>query len=213
MYMEPCCIARRLPALLKEQGGRTLYQTNGDVTVAKMMKELSSIVGPSHVLTFVRPTLTDGLLKTLRYYLMRGWTTEVRILTSEDQYQTVSEALKEHLTAVTYATDPLVDGVGMIAFTGERGLTLAIQGPMLEEVQPQTCLYAAELTKGPSDLMEAINSKLRTKRVSLQEQPDETTDNEQTPNEDEHPEETAPKARTKKSTAPAKPASRRNSNA
>ena len=37
MFLEPCCIENQLPALLRRERGNALFQTNGDVTIEKLM--------------------------------------------------------------------------------------------------------------------------------------------------------------------------------
>lgn len=73
-FQEPCCISRKLPALLREQGWY-VFQTNGDITVDKFMEACSSMVGDRHKLILAIQTIRVSLLRVINYYLQRKWTT------------------------------------------------------------------------------------------------------------------------------------------
>ena len=57
-YQEPCCIARKLPALLREHEWY-VFQTNGDVLVEHFMSTCSSLVGETHQLILAIQTLVS----------------------------------------------------------------------------------------------------------------------------------------------------------
>ena len=77
MYIEPCCIDKQLPALIRRsQGGFCFFQTNGDCDLKKLLDSVSHMASGvgGHVLVLTVPEVDITMLRTLAYYFRRGWT-------------------------------------------------------------------------------------------------------------------------------------------
>ena len=170
MWVEPCCVDRILPSLLKTsasgsaKGGFAFFTTNGDITFAKFAAAISSLAGSGHRMTLVIPEVDVMLLREIKRYFDRQWTAELNLLTQTNQEQMVSEELQGYMGRVTYAADPMVID-GLLCFEPIGGDThgdsprvtsatvtqgtvpsvspsVIIQGAMLREVDFSFSLYA-----------------------------------------------------------------------
>lgn len=180
-YIEPCCCDRQLPVLLRER--RTaFFQTNGDVTVQKMMNAVGCMAGQPSELWLMLPAVDFPLLRTLRQWFQRGWISSLHLLTQENQEKMVmgelgeatagENASEENGAAVDYAHDPLVLD-GLLVFIGTEHV-VAIQGAMLTKVDFSLSLYAAafglrqkyfDASDGKVRMMlEPVISKMRIKQ-------------------------------------------------
>ena len=163
MYIEPCCIDRQLPRLLRA-GGR-FFQTSGDVAARKMLTAASWLCGRVVNITLLMPVVDKSMLATLAHYFAQGWLTRLTLLTQGDQ----SALVGQHLAALSpgqtfvYGHDKMLSGGLMLIEGDER--TLFIQGPMLCDGQPFAyLLYAAVLSPTPEELesvMETVRPKIR----------------------------------------------------
>ena len=110
-YIEPCCIDRQLPGLIKQsRAGFCFFQTSGDVTLEKLLgavSHMASGVG-GHVLMLTVPEVDIPMLRTLAYYFRRGWTQALLLLTREAQTALIESELADYLASVHYAADPLI---------------------------------------------------------------------------------------------------------
>lgn len=173
MFVEPCCVERQLPKLLREANGIVMYQTSGDVTIKDFMKAVSSMAGPKELqMTLCIAELTEGILKSIGYYMKRRWVTEVRLLTQTDQTDMVNSMLpKKEGCKVIYGKDDLqMDG--LMAFEGKDGIVV-LQGHMIEKAHAGTMLYAGCFSKAGGrvdDVMKVINSKINLKADELVEE-------------------------------------------
>ena len=147
MYIQPCCIEKELPELLKKQPF-SFFQSNGDWTVQDLMKAVSSLV-PTSVCLLALPQVDVFLLRTLRTYLSKGWYRALVLVTAEPQGELVKQELNSMLPLVTYANHNQVQD-GMLALT-DFGKFLVIQGAMLTEKDFSLCQYAGFY--GPSSTM------------------------------------------------------------
>ena len=160
-FQEPCCISRKLPALLHEQGWY-VFQTNGDIIVDKFMEACSSMVGDRHKLILVIPTIRVSLLRVINYYLQREWTTEVYLITQENQKKLVSNELSVHSAKVHYVWHKTINE-GLIVFEGDKA-TCIIQGYKTEDITPcyhQYCAYFGNDKQRIEDMISPIKSKIR----------------------------------------------------
>ena len=190
-YILPCCCAKQLPELLIER--RTaFFQTNGDVTVQKLMGAVGCMAGQPSELWLMLPAVDLALLRTLRQWFQRGWISSLHLLTQENQEEMVMGELGEATagedaseengndssishqpSSLSYAHDPLVLD-GLMAFIGPTDV-VAIQGAMLTQVDFSLSLYAAafgprqkyfDATDGKVRMMlEPVISKMRVKRA------------------------------------------------
>ena len=179
-YIEPCCIERQLPGLLKTAGGACFFQTNGDITLQKLMDATASMVGSRHTLILTVAELDAGIIRTLEQYLRREWTAAAMILTRTVQTELISQELQPYLDRIHYAADPLViDSMLAVLGTGsweEQSeaqvpvplTALVIQGAILGQPDFSLSLYSAWLGNDPTTIKSAIDpivAKLKTKPI------------------------------------------------
>ena len=163
MYQEPCCISRKLPPLLKKQPF-TFFQTNGDVTVSKLLEAVSYLAGINQlVFVLVVPQVDVFLLRELYFYFARGWYGGLLLLTAEDQAKLVRNELAGVLDKVAYGCHPQVKE-GAMAVVGEK-MSVYLQGRMPLTIDDHSlCTYTAYLGNDGQVLrsaMEAYFPKIR----------------------------------------------------
>ena len=165
-YIEPCCIDRQLPKLMKEaKGGFCFFQTSGDVTLEKLLNAMSHLAGNEHVLVLTVAEVDVMMLRTLAYYFRRGWTKALLLLTQHDQRELIEGELGGYLDRVHYAVDPLVID-GQVAVIGSSALI--IQGAMLGQADFSLSLYAAWTGSDAEVVRSALDpmiAKLKTKAL------------------------------------------------
>lgn len=138
MYIEPCCIDKDLPPIVRQ--GFAFFQSNGDWTVQKLMSAVSHVV-PSSVCVLVLPSVDVALLRVINHYLSRGWYKAVVILTAENHEEMVRNELSGFLSKVHYAVDNHVVDGQFILYSKE--MWLVIQGALLLESDWSVCNYAS----------------------------------------------------------------------
>ena len=176
-YIEPCCIDRQLPGLIKQsRAGFCFFQTNGDVTLEKLLgavSHMASGVG-GHILMLTVPEVDIPMLRTLAYYFRRGWTQALLLLTREAQTALIESELADYLASVHYAADPLIidgqlaiiESVASAAVPQQPAKALIIQGAMLSQPDFSLSLYTAWLGTNTDTIRAAIDpaiAKLKTK--------------------------------------------------
>lgn len=137
--MEPCCVERTLPMLLRKNNGWLPWQTNGDVTADKILKAVAHLAGNEIRLTVVAVAVDVALLRTLAWYFRRGWLKSLTVLTQHDQSELVKNELKDYIAAVEPVAHPDVTD-DMLIIEGEEQ-TVVVQGRLLTEVTPGHCQY------------------------------------------------------------------------
>ena len=137
MYIEPCCIDRQLPRLMRGTA-RSYFQSNGDWTVEDLMRAVSCLV-PECDAILCLPVVDVYLLRRLRTYLAKGWYRRVTLVTRDDQSALV--AAEVHNEALTYAHHAQVTD-GLFALTNGTD-HLAIVGPLLLDKDNLLHHYAA----------------------------------------------------------------------
>lgn len=177
-YIESCCIERLLPPMLKTSGGFCFFQTNGDITLQKLMDATASLVGSRHTLLLTVAELDAGIIRTLEQYLRREWTAALMLLTRTPQTSLIETELQPYLDRIHYACDPLIiDGQLAVLGTGsweEQSeaqvpvpmTALVIQGAILGQPDFSLSLYTAWLGTDTAVLKSAIDpaiAKLKTK--------------------------------------------------
>lgn len=166
MYIEPCCIDKQLPKLMKEaKGGFCFFQTSGDVTLEKLLGSVSHLAGNEHVMVLTVAEVDVMMLRTLAYYFRRGWTKALLLLTQHSQKELIEGELSDYLDRVHYAVDPLVID-GQLAVIGSS--YLIIQGAMLSQADFSLSLYAAWLGSDADVVLSALDpviAKLKTKAL------------------------------------------------
>ena len=184
-YIEPCCIDRQLPGLIKQsRAGFCFFQTNGDVTLEKLLgavSHMASGVG-GHILMLTVPEVDIPMLRTLAYYFRRGWTQALLLLTREAQTALIESELADYLASVHYAADPLIidgqlaimevkaqaeaESVASAAVPQQPAKALIIQGAMLSQPDFSLSLYTAWLGTDTDTIRAALDpaiAKLKTK--------------------------------------------------
>ena len=157
---------RQAPYALSEAKGRAMMWTNGDVTVSHWFKALSYMAGPTHRLTLVVREPDVQMMRWIRTWMQRGWTTEVRLTASTDARQLVTAELEGLTDKVTVAQDATIRSEAMV-LEGDEG-TIVIAGPMLTAVQPGLTMYAVMRTKdGGCDLLQAIEARHKAHTLSM----------------------------------------------
>lgn len=192
MYIAPCCVDKDLPKVMKEaKGGFCFFQTNGDVTLEKLLGAVSRLAGDEHVIVLTVPEVDVMMLRTLAYYFRRGWTQALLLLTQRSQKELVESELNGYLNHVHYSVDPLVldsqlaiigcdtkvperlrvgelcSGIPFVS-SARPPLSLVIQGAMLSQADFSLSLYAAWLGSDKDVLLQAIDpviAKLKMKAV------------------------------------------------
>jgi len=172
MYIEPCCIDKQLPALIRRsQGGFCFFQTNGDCDLKKLLDSVSHMASVGgHVLVLTVPEVDITMLRTLAYYFRRGWTRALLLLTRAVQTELIQTELADYIDHIHYAADPLIiDGQLAILSTStvpELVEGLIIQGAMLSQPDFSLSLYTACLTTDRDIIRSAIDpaiAKLKAK--------------------------------------------------
>lgn len=118
MIIEPCCCDRQVPKLLK--AGQRFLVTNGDVTLEKWLTSVGAMLPNGFCLVMMAEAVDEKMLRTLRRYLVRGWASEVKLLTREDQRELVVKEMADVLTGVQYAPHPSATD-GLLAFLPREG--------------------------------------------------------------------------------------------
>ena len=166
--MEPCCIERQAPHTLTEAKGRALMWTNGDVNVQHWFKALSYMAGPCHQLTLLVQQPDVQLMRWVKNWMQRGWTTRLQLTTHADCRQLVQAELDGLLDRVSLAVDSTLQSE-FVVFEGDRGVVV-ICGPILTTTQPGITVYACYYAKERGmvgELMAAIESRHKAHALSM----------------------------------------------
>lgn len=158
MYLEPCCIENQLPQLLRQERGNALFQTNGDVTIEKLMQAACCMAsGGFGEYWIVVKEVDVVLMRFLARWIDRGWIRKLHLLTEGDQREMVSAELgTERMKAAEYGYRDGLASAQMFCCVGEQE-TIVVQGEMLlmASASPQVTSYSATL--GPNTRMLAAD--------------------------------------------------------
>lgn len=167
MYIQPCCIDRELPSLLRSRE-YSFFQSNGDWTLQQLMKAVSRLVTPCDEAIIACASIDAFHLRTLVTYLGKSWYGSVRMLTRGNQKELVKGLFTGYGDRITYAIDKqVVDGLFALS-GGDR--YLVIQGPLLMENDFTLCQYAAYYGSSEEvwkQALEAIQPKLKLHKTEL----------------------------------------------
>lgn len=111
--MEPCCIERTLPMLLRKNSGWMPWQSNGDITFAHILKALSCLAASPLEITLVTPNISLPILRTLKWYHQRGWLTKLTILTAPAAGETSETGETPDAPDAQEATAPPVESAAV----------------------------------------------------------------------------------------------------
>lgn len=154
MYIQPCCIEKELPELMRKQPF-SFFQSNGDWTVRDLLKSVGQLV-PHAVCLLAIPEADVFLLRTLRTYLTKGWLRGLVLVTAEPQGELVKAEMSSMLPLVTYANHDQVQD-GLLALT-DFGRFLVVQGAMLTEKDFSLCQYAGYYGPGSQVFASAVEA-------------------------------------------------------
>lgn len=166
MYIEPCCISRQLPQLIRR--GDLFFQTSGDICVRDFLSAVSSMCGTDLHLTLMLPAVDAQLVRTLAHYFFQEWTTRLTLLTRDDQSPLLRAALSAYADRIEYVHDPLVLD-GLLCIQGTDG-NLIMQGAMLPQIDYAFSLYSVWFGRDKNVVeaaTEAIKAKVRVKGVNI----------------------------------------------
>lgn len=161
MYIEPCCIERQLPHLLRKDNF-SFFQSNGDWSVMDLMKAVS-YMAEGGVAVFMMPVVDVFFLRTLRTYLAKDWYRSAILLTTTDQSDLVRKELGNVIGRVCYAWNAMVRDSGF--FLTDFYYYLAINGPLYLGKSTGLCHYSAYYGIDSSvfvNAIEAIVSRVKT---------------------------------------------------
>lgn len=161
MYIEPCCIDRQLPHLLRKDNF-SFFQSNGDWSVMDLMKAIS-YMAEGGVAVFMMPTVDVFFLRTLRTYLVKDWYRSVILLTAIDQSELIGKELGSVINRVCYARNAMVRDSGL--FLTDFHYYLVINGPLYLGKSTGLCHYSAYYGIDSSvfvNAIEAIVSRVKT---------------------------------------------------
>lgn len=151
--MEPCCVEHTLPQLIRNSNGNALFQTNGDVTIEKLMQAACCMASGGFGEYWICIREVDVvLMRFLRHWMNRGWIRELRLLTVGDQREMVASELGEELMKhVDYGWR---EGLGLEAFcvVGDRE-SMVVQGEMLLSARTEPVMTAYSAAVGPNERM------------------------------------------------------------
>ena len=181
--IEPCCCENQLPEALREQKGRAIVATSGDVLINHWYKAIGYQAGTTHKLRLCIHRADIKLLRHIRLWMQRGWTTEVQITTCEDQREMIAQELgispcaalsrddkpcaalsrddnrdviptEVEESRVSIATDGMMQSE-LMAMEGEDGLVMIV-GPILSEKRPGATLYTVYSKRDYSAVKEVL---------------------------------------------------------
>ena len=151
--MEPCCVEHTLPQLIRNSNGNALFQTNGDVTVEKLMQAACCLASGGFGEYWICIREVDVMLmRFLRHWMNRGWIRELHLLTATDQREMVAPELGEELMKrMEYGWR---EGLGLEAFcvVGERE-SMVVQGEMLLSARTEPVMTAYSAAVGSNERM------------------------------------------------------------
>lgn len=125
-FQEPCCIENSLPRLLRSHPFAA-WQTNGDVTFEKIMKAVSSMAGNVLRITLVIPQPDLRILRTLAWYVRRGWLKSLTLLTHDDVIGMARGEFPFDFSLACFCHKSVADS--LVVIEGEAA-TVVVQGPL-----------------------------------------------------------------------------------
>lgn len=164
-YIEPCCCVRQIPEVLHK--GLCFFNTNGDVTLDKILSSVANMAGEHQVLVYSCQNIEHDFIRVLKHYFERGWITGA-ILVAQS---TVSETLKtedilkqelgDYIYQVQFAVDPLMYET-QLALVGTSALV--IRGYMSMRVIYGLTMYSGMLIdKNNKDMIDVALSPIIAK--------------------------------------------------
>ena len=153
MFLEPCCIENQLPQLLRRERGHALFQTNGDVTIEKLMQAACCMASGGFGEYWIVVREADVvLMRFLRHWMQRGWIRRLHLLTATDQRALVAGELGDGLAALCdYGWREALSLEAFIV-VGDRE-SMVVQGEMLLQPRTEAVMTAYSASVGPNARM------------------------------------------------------------
>ena len=107
-----------------------------------MMDAVAHLV-PEADLTLMIPHTGTFLLRHLAVYFRQGWIRSLRLLTSNDEAETVGRELPGDKVVCAWSSSGGDNGMIVFSPRNRKDNTLAIQGEMLLQRQNRLCMYNA----------------------------------------------------------------------
>lgn len=164
MYIEPCCMPRKLPSLLRKQP-YLFFQSNGDWTTSELIKSITYLVKDPIVLLAMQET-DVFLLREMNRFLQKGWWNSLVLVTGASQQDLVNSFFSDCSNILYVHSNQVIDG--QLAFTNFQ-THLYIQGPMLTQNDFTLCNYAAYYGKDHAAFRSMIESLIPKARIHRKE--------------------------------------------
>lgn len=158
MFLEPCCIENQLPQLLRRERGHALFQTNGDVTIEKLMQAACCMASGGFGEYWIVVREADiVLMRTLAHWIDRGWIRRLCLLTETDQRTLVATELgTERMKLTDYGWRDGLAASQLFCCVGERE-TIVVQGEMMLQAATTARVTAYSASVGPNSRMLAAD--------------------------------------------------------
>ena len=159
MFLEPCCIENQLPQLLRRERGNALFQTNGDVTIEKLMQAACCMASGGFGEYWIVVREADiVLMRTLAHWIDRGWIRRLCLLTEADQRTLVASELgTERMKLTDYGWREGLAASQLFCCIGDRE-TIVVQGEMMLQAATTARVTAYSASVGPNSCMLATDS-------------------------------------------------------
>ena len=158
-YLEYCCIENQLPQLLRRERGHALFQTNGDVTIEKLMQAACCMASGGFGEYWIVVREADiVLMRTLAHWIDRGWIRRLCLLTETDQRTLVATELgTERMKITDYGWREGLAASQLFCCIGDRE-TIVVQGEMMLQAATTARVTAYSASVGPNSRMLATDS-------------------------------------------------------
>ena len=151
MFTEPCCVENTLPKAVRDGKGFTLFQTNGDVTIEKLMTAACCLASGGFGEYWIIVKEADvTLMRFLRRWFDRGWIRQLHLLTTSDQTELVTSELGDQWTAKTEYGWREDLHTSLFCCVGDRE-TVVVTGEMLLMPMTTSSMMSYAAAAGPND--------------------------------------------------------------
>ena len=158
-FVEPCCAENQIPQLIRNSKGHALFQTNGDVTIEKLMQAACCMASGGFGEYWIVVREADiVLMRTLAHWIDRGWIRRLCLLTEGDQRTLVASELgTERMKLTDYGWREGLAASQLFCCIGERE-TIVVQGEMMLQAATTARVTAYSASVGPNARMLATDS-------------------------------------------------------
>lgn len=184
-FVEPCCAETQIPRLIRTAGGHALFQTNGDVTIEKLMQAACCMASGGFGEYWIVVREADVvLLRMLAHWIDRGWIRRLHLLTEADQRMLVASELGDgRMRLCETGSREGLSSAQMFCCVGD-GETVVVQGEMMLAASPTARVTAYSAAVGPNSrllapdgiaasLIENLRAILRVQKRKARKKADE----------------------------------------